>query len=173
MPRGTESATSARAACSPLVRRHPNAPRLPSACCKFFAPGIGIVSWQIHQLIATCIKQKYRLGVQSHYTYTLLCTIHAGLIGPKHACKLPAPARGKLPNQQAITCCAKQPNVQTASNTRAHYPQSMTQLKKQICMQLTCVSHGCQQRDCTGCFFMQCKSQGGVIWSSMPYWAHN
>lgn len=72
MPRGTASAISARAACSPLVRRHPSAPRLPSACCKFFAPGIGIVSWQIHQLIATCIKQKFRLDVQSHTTYTLL-----------------------------------------------------------------------------------------------------
>jgi hypothetical protein len=48
------TAASSNALTSPSLNLHPNAPRLSSSCRVFFAPGIGVVSFDKHQLMATC-----------------------------------------------------------------------------------------------------------------------
>ena len=54
IPLGATSEASSRAATSAEDMRQPKAPRASSACLRFFAPGIGIVSLHKHQLMATC-----------------------------------------------------------------------------------------------------------------------
>ena len=54
IPLGAISEASSRAATSAEDMRQPRAPSASSACLKFFAPGIGIVSLHKHQLMATC-----------------------------------------------------------------------------------------------------------------------
>jgi hypothetical protein len=50
----TLSDASSSAATSTADNRHPSAPRLSSSCRMDFTPGMGVVSLQRHQLIATC-----------------------------------------------------------------------------------------------------------------------
>lgn len=53
---GAASAASSRAEHSAFDIRQSKAPKTSFACFKLFAPGIGIVSWHRHQLIATYSK---------------------------------------------------------------------------------------------------------------------
>jgi hypothetical protein len=46
-------AAASSSATSPLLNRQPRAPRFSLACARSFAPGIGTVPLQMHQLIAT------------------------------------------------------------------------------------------------------------------------
>ena len=54
MPLGAWSAAALISASSPLSSFQPRAPRFDCIWATFLAPGIGIVPWHMHQLMAIC-----------------------------------------------------------------------------------------------------------------------